>query len=64
MGDKLLRASLLRGAGGRGIRFGAATRAKIVIQGAVRGVENDVAIVALAQVLLNLAFYRRREFPL
>jgi hypothetical protein len=35
-----------------------------MIEGAVRGVENQMAVMTLAQVLLNLAHYGRRQLAL
>jgi hypothetical protein len=48
----------------RYIGFKTAGRPKIAIQRGVGGLENQVAIAALAQVAFDLAFYRRRELSL
>ena len=53
---------LLCGAGGRGIVF--ARGAKVVIQRAIRSIQNEMAIVAFAQMLFNLASNGGRQLAL
>jgi hypothetical protein len=47
----------LRGARRGGIFFGYASRTKIMVERAVSGVQNEMAVMAFAQVLFNLARY-------
>jgi hypothetical protein len=61
--SKEIKCAVLCG-GSRYIRFKTASRPKIAVQRGVGGLENQVAIAALAQMALNLAFYRRRELSL
>jgi hypothetical protein len=47
--------------GSRYVRFEGASRPEITVQRGVGGLENEVAIAALAQVPFDLAFHRRRQ---
>jgi hypothetical protein len=48
----------------RSFDVGLPSRAEIAVQCRVRGVKNEMAVAAFAEMPLNLIFNRRREFSL